>query len=330
MTSIAVCMIVKNEEEVLGRCLASIAGLWDELIVVDTGSTDRTIEIAESHGAKVLHYDWIAPGNKGEARNFGIAHAVSQWIFVIDADEVLLNAPQVRATVLGSQADAIMPQFNNYVNGQITLSWLQVRAFQRGRYVYKYREHEVPVSVNEQPHVQSAPEIIIEHRAPDGRQTGKNAPMMARLALDVEENPDDPHPLYFYHRECGNQGDNQRAIELGQRYLHLTRNGNYIQAEVYANMAMAYQDLGNGKEATKHMALAAACEPHKREWLYRLAILYTHQNLWNPALAVLRAAAELMPTEDRQWEPQLTARIYDLMGICQRNYAHDLAHSHTH
>lgn len=325
--TIGVCMIVKNEEEVLARCLDSIAGLWDELIIVDTGSTDRTVEIAESYGATVLHYEWIAPGNKGDARNVGIRAATGDWIVVVDADEVVVNAPQLRQDILSADADAIQVQFNNYIDGQINLSWKQIRIFKRGKYEYKYREHEIPVALADNPTVADS-HFVFEHRAPEGRKAHKSEPMLARLELDVQENPNDPHPLYFLHRECTNQGDNERAIELGRQYLALTANRSFIQAEVYCNIATAYQNAGNPVEAAKHMHLAAACEPHKREWWYRLAVLYVHQQQWNVALGVLRAAAELIPAEDRQWEPQTTARIYDLINICQRNIAHALAHSH--
>jgi len=319
---ISACLIVKNEEAVLSRCLDSIRGLWDELIIVDTGSTDRTVDIAQDYGANVLHYEWVAPGNKGSARNFGIAAAVSQWIVVIDADEVMINAPQARKDILAADSgDAIQVQFNNFEREQINLSWKQVRIFKRCKYVYKYREHEIPVAQIENPIVYDS-YMIIEHRAPDDRQQTKSAPMIARLALDVEENPTDPHPLYFYHRQCAINGQNEKAIELGQQYLELTKSGGFIQADVYSNMATAYSNLGNLFDAQKMMHLAAACEPHKREWLYRLAVLYENGQQWNIALAMLRAAAELLPNEERQWEPLTTTRIYELIDICQREMAH--------
>ncbi len=58
MVTISLCMIVKNEEDCLGRCLDSLKGIVDEMIVVDTGSTDRTVEIAKEKGATVYHFDW--------------------------------------------------------------------------------------------------------------------------------------------------------------------------------------------------------------------------------------------------------------------------------
>ncbi len=83
--TISACMIVKNEEEMLPDCLESIRDWVDEIIIVDTGSTDRTIEIAESFGAKVISQPW--EGDFSKHRNYSLDQASSQWLFVIDADE---------------------------------------------------------------------------------------------------------------------------------------------------------------------------------------------------------------------------------------------------
>ena len=84
---LSVCMIVKNEERFLGQCLASVKGLADELIVIDTGSTDRTIEIAREHGAQVGHFEWC--NDFAAARNASITPANGDWILFLDADEEL-------------------------------------------------------------------------------------------------------------------------------------------------------------------------------------------------------------------------------------------------
>ena len=75
MATISVCMIVKNEEKVLARCLDSLAGLWEELIIVDTGSEDRTKEIAKKYTDKVFDFAWT--GNFSDARNFSFSKAKS-------------------------------------------------------------------------------------------------------------------------------------------------------------------------------------------------------------------------------------------------------------
>ena len=82
---LSACLMVKNEEAMLPRCLASIKNHVDEIIVVDTGSTDGTVEIAKSYGAKIYHHPWENDFSKH--RNQSISYARGRWIFIIDADE---------------------------------------------------------------------------------------------------------------------------------------------------------------------------------------------------------------------------------------------------
>jgi glycosyltransferase involved in cell wall biosynthesis/predicted Zn-dependent protease len=85
--SISLCMIVKDEESCLARCLASVKPVVHELVVVDTGSSDHTVAIATAFGAKVSKFQWN--GSFSDARNFGLDQAGGAWILVLDADEVL-------------------------------------------------------------------------------------------------------------------------------------------------------------------------------------------------------------------------------------------------
>lgn len=84
---ISLCMIVRNEADTLARCLTSIHGVADELIIVDTGSTDSTLSIARSFGARIVSYPWT--GDFAAARNAGLEQARGTWILVLDADEEL-------------------------------------------------------------------------------------------------------------------------------------------------------------------------------------------------------------------------------------------------
>src|SRR5207248_6819228 len=94
---LSLCMIVKDEEEMLPRCLDAVADAVDEIVVVDTGSSDRTVEIAEGFGAKVIHREWT--GDFAEARNASFDAATGDWILYLDADEVLVeeDAAKLRA-----------------------------------------------------------------------------------------------------------------------------------------------------------------------------------------------------------------------------------------
>ena len=94
MISISLCMIVKNEERVLSRCLESIKDLVDEIIIVDTGSEDRTKEIAEKYTDKVYDFPWN--DNFADARNFSFSKAQMDYIYCADADEVLDETNRLR------------------------------------------------------------------------------------------------------------------------------------------------------------------------------------------------------------------------------------------
>lgn len=84
---LSVCLIAKNEEKFLGQCLRSIRGTASQIVVVDTGSTDRTTAIAEEHGAEVHYFTWC--DDFSAARNAALEHATGDWVLVLDADEEL-------------------------------------------------------------------------------------------------------------------------------------------------------------------------------------------------------------------------------------------------
>ena len=84
---ISLCMIAKNEEKFIGQAIRSVASIVAEIILVDTGSTDRTIAIAKELGAKVFEQPWN--DDFSTPRNFGISKASGDWILVLDADEVI-------------------------------------------------------------------------------------------------------------------------------------------------------------------------------------------------------------------------------------------------
>ncbi len=106
-------MIVKNEEEMLGQCLESVREIVDEIIVVDTGSKDKTVEIAESFGARVYHHPWENDFSKH--RNQSIDYATGDWILILDADEELLRADfdTLRQATAQTSCDAVSISVHN-------------------------------------------------------------------------------------------------------------------------------------------------------------------------------------------------------------------------
>lgn len=99
---ISLCMIVRDEEEMLPRCLAAVAPGVDEIVIVDTGSKDRTVEIAREYGANVLFHEWT--GDFGGARNIGLDAATGDWLLILDADEVLVEGDAERLHTYKAQS----------------------------------------------------------------------------------------------------------------------------------------------------------------------------------------------------------------------------------
>lgn len=101
---ISLCMIVKNEEDYLQGCLNSIKDVVDEIIIVDTGSTDKTIEIAKSFGAKIYYFEWN--NNFSQARNESLKYATKDWILIMDADDEFCSEDKDKfSSLLNTQLD---------------------------------------------------------------------------------------------------------------------------------------------------------------------------------------------------------------------------------
>jgi glycosyltransferase involved in cell wall biosynthesis len=96
---LSLCMIVKNEEATLSKSLSSVKNVVDEMVVLDTGSTDRTPEIAKKFGAKVHHFEWC--NDFSAARNEALKYVTGDWILVLDADETLSQkiVPQLQQAI---------------------------------------------------------------------------------------------------------------------------------------------------------------------------------------------------------------------------------------
>ena len=144
--TLSLCMIVKDEEAMLGRTLAAVCDFVDEIVVVDTGSSDGTVAIAESFGAKILHHEWT--GDFAAARNVSVEAATSDWIVYLDADEVLVDGdgPRLRAAIGQTWREAFYLVMTNYV-GDVednhALNFNALRIFRnRPAYRFEGRLHE--------------------------------------------------------------------------------------------------------------------------------------------------------------------------------------------
>ncbi|HET8536482.1 MAG TPA: glycosyltransferase [Solirubrobacteraceae bacterium] len=144
--TLTLAMIVKDEEEHLGRCLEAAAPWVDQIVVVDTGSTDRTVEIALRHGAEVLHHPWS--GDFAAARNVSFEAATCDWVMYLDADEVLVagEGPKLRALLGHVWREAFFLVETNYTGSLeegTAVTHNALRVFRnRPEYRFEGRMHE--------------------------------------------------------------------------------------------------------------------------------------------------------------------------------------------
>ena len=118
--TISLCMIVKNEEKTIGRCLDSIHNIVDEIIIVDTGSTDATKDIVSRYTDNLYVFEWI--NNFAAARNFSFSLATKDYIMWLDADDVLLpedkNKLIASLAVLTPEVDSVSMYYNLVLDSQ--------------------------------------------------------------------------------------------------------------------------------------------------------------------------------------------------------------------
>ncbi|GAB2541014.1 glycosyltransferase family 2 protein [Gracilibacillus alcaliphilus] len=137
--TISLCMIVKNEETFLQQCLESVHPLIDEIIIVDTGSTDQTIKISKNFQARIFHYDW--DDHFANARNTGLQQATGDWILWLDADEQIdyHKIEELRQTLQQTDAAVLSLPIINYISDTLEDSHNQAYLYHQPRL---FRNHQ--------------------------------------------------------------------------------------------------------------------------------------------------------------------------------------------
>lgn len=140
-------MIVKNEEKTLPRCLDSMRGIFDEIVIIDTGSTDGTVSTAEKYTRKIYDFEWC--DDFSAARNFAFSKAACDYVMWLDADDVILPSDRDKLislkNSLDGSADVIMLPYNTAFDedGRPSFSFYRERIFKRNRgFKWKGRVHE--------------------------------------------------------------------------------------------------------------------------------------------------------------------------------------------
>lgn len=300
---LSLCMIVKDEEDFLPGCLASVGDLADEVIVVDTGSADRTVALAEAAGATVVRRPWTA--DFAAARNASLDAATGDWVLVLDADERLApgSAAQVRRLIDAEPADApptvYLPLIENRDKDGKPLGAGHMPRLWRRRPELRFtgRVHEqVGVGVaGLRQRYEDAFHILHYGYDPDLQaQRGKRARNTTLLEAQLAERPGDPTATFYLAREHYAGGDDAAALAGFRAVIADGAALNHVlSSHVFAVECL--RSLGRSREAMDHGLAAVLEHPGYPELWFVTGLAANDVALPIRAEACFREAAKAHP-----------------------------------
>lgn len=308
--SISLVMIVRNEEDNLADCLASAGDLCDETIIVDTGSTDQTVAIAEAAGATVVHFEWC--DDFAAARNYGLEAATGDWIFWLDADDRLddENRERLKLAAASGTADAFCCQIDSLVKGltEQSVTCMHTRLFRNvpeARFRFAIHEDVTP-SIVEARLSLAYTNIAIEHtgyaRSVELRveKARRNRNILLReLAAD----PDNVRLRYHLGVTMQIMGDITGAVEhmrvvVDANAPMLGRDHELYQA--YLLLITGLDAVGNPVESADMLERALFAYPDNRHLITLAAARHINAGQTEDALAAIEKA-EGLPQGVMRW-----------------------------
>ena len=282
--TVSACMIVRDEEKLLSGCLDSIRNWVDEIIVVDTGSNDKTVTIALSYGAKVFNQQW--EGDFAKHRNFSLAKATSDWVLIIDADERICEEDVLRLKELIDSDQHYIVSINVFnvisKDEKLTTFLPAVRLFRRALNLsYAGNVLERLVYPPDAPVARS--NVKLKHlgndRTPEQRRK-KFERTHALLEKHLQKNPDDPFALFSLAellRGAGKENADlfsDEIIKLAMRTVTLTRPNDRLTRSIHLmsldQLAWACFYKGDLRQA---LVFAQRALRHKNDYLDPLLLL---------------------------------------------------------
>jgi tetratricopeptide (TPR) repeat protein len=260
---LSACLIVRNEEKYLPSCLASLVGLADELVIVDSGSTDGTIHIARDHGALLIFHTWR--NDYSAARNAGLERASGRFILYIDADEEVWpeDAHALKEAIASDHHDAILMRVVSPLDGGAK-SCIDVyprvfRNYPGVRFRYRIHEQIWPALAAHSPRVLDSPLRILHHGYNQPTPIlDKKRERNLEIALAVlAEEPNNGFYLYHAGFACLTLGRREEAQQWLERALRFSEPG-MAQVAILNALGQTHYDDRNMAAAT--LALKSSTE----------------------------------------------------------------------
>ncbi|OOM16266.1 glycosyltransferase family 2 protein [Clostridium saccharobutylicum] len=235
---LSLCMIVKDEGEILNNCLLNVAKFVDEIIIVDTGSTDRTKEIALKYTDKVYDFKWCNDFSK--ARNFSISKSSNAWILVLDADEFVNNIEEIEikefCNYINNKVVGRIKIINEYEDNYGIKKYIKRvnRVFNKNYFEYEGVIHEQIVSKNRKQYITNNINLDVYHIGYTNevlKKTNKIERNIELLKNTIKENSNDPYLYYQLGKSYFMKKIYKSAYEYFKISLSIVNNFTYEYVE---------------------------------------------------------------------------------------------------
>ncbi|OXL86384.1 glycosyl transferase [Paenibacillus sp. SSG-1] len=333
MITISLCMIVKNEEHTLERCLSSVSRAVDQIIIVDTGSTDGTRETARKFTDDIHFFDWI--DDFSAARNFSFSLATCEYILWLDADDILLEEDQIKLIRLKESLDrrtdsvTMLYHLGSDPYGNVTV---QLR---RNRLVKRSQGFRWTGTVHEYLEVSGRivdSDIAVTHRGDDRNRDRNLSIYLRKLSQKAEFTPRD---TYYFANELMDHHLYEMAVFYYEKFLNEGRGWVEDNIAACGKLADCYHALGNRSKELLYTLKSLEYGKPRPEFCCRLGFHYMEQADWETAIFWYRQALEwTAPTSHwgisnrsyATWLPHLQLCVcYDKLGQYETAYEHNEA-----
>jgi tetratricopeptide (TPR) repeat protein len=311
---LSLSMVVRNEEERLEACLTSVAGFVDEMVLLDTGSTDATVSIAKRCGAVVHAMAW--PGDFAPARNEALRHVSGDWVLVLDADEQLLESAREPLRPLLREPDLLLINLLRFERGARQSPYSSVSRLFRNHAAIRWSgayhaqvDDSVLTLQQQEPHWRvadcPAPALVHDGYAPALLSERDKARRLRRaMEQELQAHPGDPYACAKLGSLEVSEGQLQRGIALLEQGLEACPPGAApMRYELLLHLAMAVASVQPGRAEALYREALALPLPARVSLGARLnlAALLCGQGQLKEAATLCQQAGDLAPEVALGW-----------------------------
>ena len=311
MKKISLCMIVRDEEDVLERCLKSVKDIPDEIIIVDTGSIDKTKEIAKKFTNKIYDFKWV--DDFAEARNYSFSKATKDYIMWLDADDVIEEEEYKKFIELKKNLDSSVDVYMLKYQTDANTSFYRERLLKRkDNFKWVSPIHEVIVPRGNIQYF----DITITHKKEKVKDYNRNLKIFRKMIAEGIEFDD--RQEYCYAKELYYLNRTEEAIEVYERYIekHIGKYNEYngYLYEALIELSDCYKRKVEIDKELDTLFLVLKNQIPKMDCLNKIGDVFLRKNLYKVAIYWFNLALEKMKEEvENKNEIFIT---YVSLGVC--------------